>query len=288
MNRKSERGWQKVTKHFPIGVVTKLEEHKETTIRRVHELGFTSCQISNYDDSLYTDELAEILNEQCEKYGVSIDGLWAGWPGRVIWDFNEGPDTIGLVPTKLRRERTAIIKSGADFAAKLNVKKVITHLGFVPENMHDETYVDLIPVLRDIADHCKKHGQDFLFETGQETPVTLLRIVEDIGRDNVGINLDPANLILYGKGNPVDSLIVLGQHIRGVHIKDGLYPTDGRNLGKETPLGEGHVDFPALLAKLKQLEFDGPLCIECELDDDVRLQELTRGKGRLEKWIQEL
>ncbi len=271
-----------------IGIVIKLEEERERTIQKVHELGFSVCQISVYDTSLYTDEMAATLKEQCTRYGVAIDGIWTGWPGYLAWNFTEGPETVGLVPPHLRRERAQVIKEGSDFAAKLGVKRIITHLGFVPEDMKDEKYIDLIPVLQDIAAYCKKNGQDFLFETGQETPVTLLRTIEDIGADNIGINLDPANLILYGKGNPVDALWVFGHHVKGVHIKDGTYPTDGRNLGQEMPVGKGQVDFPVLLAKLKELGYSQPLCIECELDEKVRLQEIANGKVALTKWLAEI
>ena len=79
-----------------------------------------------------------------------------------------------------------------------------------------------------------------------------------MGTDNLGINLDPANLILYGKGNPVDALDVFGKYVRDMHGKDGFYPTDGKNLGEEVPVGEGKVNFPALIAKLKELGYDGP------------------------------
>lgn len=140
-----------------------------------------------------------------------------------------------------------MVLQGADFAASLGIPTVITHLGFIPEDPKDERYTSLLPVLAEIAEHCAGLGLNFCFETGQETPVALLRIIEDLGLPNVGINLDPANLLLYGKGNPVDSIDVFGAHIRGVHVKDGEYPTDGRNLGQEKPVGEGRVNFPCCL-----------------------------------------
>ena len=93
-----------------------------------------------------------------------------------------------------------------------------------------------------------------------------MRTIQDIGRDNVGINLDPANLVMYGKGNAVDSLKLLGKYLLGVHIKDGKYPTDGRELGIEVPIGEGDVDMPRLLKAIEDTGFDGPLTIEIELD----------------------
>lgn len=268
-----------------IGIVVKLEEETpEKIISRVHEMGFSRCQISNYDPKYYNEEVVATLKAECQKYDVVIDGVWTGWPGVVAWNFTEGPETIGLVPVALREERTQIIKRGADFASQLGVDRIITHLGFVPEDMHDENYIQLIPVLQDIAAHCKELGLDFLFETGQETPVTLLRTIEDIGYDNVGVNLDPANLILYGKGNPVDSLYVYGKHVRGVHVKDGVYPTDGSNLGQEKPIGQGHVDFPLLFERLKDLGYTGTLIIECELEEN-RLEHIQQAKAMIQNWI---
>ena len=136
-----------------------------------------------------------------------------------------------------------------------------------------------------MANYVKANGQYFLFETGQETPVTLLRTIEDIGTDNLGINLDPANLILYGKANPVDALDVFGKYVRDVHAKDGLYPTDGKHLGRETPLGEGKVDFPRLIAKLREVGYDGSLTIEREISGEQQLKDILRGKALLEELI---
>ena len=274
-----------MARKMELGVVVKWEDEGEHVIRRVNKLGFRHCQISVYDPAYYTEAAAASLKKDCRTYGVNVDGLWAGWPGRVVWDFAEGPETIGLVPRNLRQERAQVLKAGSDFAKKLGIKRIITHLGFVPENMKDPLYKELIPVLQDIADHCRANGQDFLFETGQETPVTLLRTIEDIGLPNVGINLDPANLILYGKGNPVDALDVFGKYIKGVHIKDGSYPTDGRELGQEKPVGKGSVDFPVLLGKLRQLGYSGVLCIECELADRVWESEVQLAKEALYQWL---
>ena len=120
------------------------------------------------------------------------------------------------------------------------------------------------------GNHCKNNGQFFIFETGQETPVTLLRFIEESGLDNLGINLDPANLILYGKANPVDALTVFGKYVKDVHAKDGNYPTDSKHLGEQKKIGEGSVNFPALIAKLKEIGYDGNLTIEREIDNDAQ------------------
>ena len=118
----------------------------------------------------------------------------------------------------------------------------------------------------------QNNGQYLLFETGQETPVTMLRCFEKVGTDNLGVNLDTANLILYGRANPVDALDVFGKYVRNIHAKDGCYPTNGHDLGRETRLGEGKVDFRALFVKLRELGYDSDVTIERELVEDSQEQ----------------
>lgn len=270
---------------FPLGVVVRMEEGPGTVLAKVHRLGLPTCQISCYDPAYYTDEALGLLLAGMKEFGIEITALWAGWPGRVVWDFIEGPETVGLVPYGVRRERAEAIMRAADFAHRLGVGHVVTHLGFVPEDPKDEKYVTLVPVLREIARHCRKNGQAFCWETGQETPVTLLRTIEDTGEDNVGVNLDPANLLLYGKANPVDALDILGPHVKGVHIKDGEYPVNGRELGQEKRVGEGRVDFPRFLRSLRKHGYRGPLTIECEFEGDQQFEGVLWAKERLEAWL---
>ena len=134
--------------------------------------------------------------------------------------------------------------------------------------------------------YCKNNNQYFLFETGQETPVTLRRTIEDIGFDNVGINLDTANLILYGKAHPLDAIDIIGKYIRDIHAKDGCYPTDGKNLGQEKAIGDGIVHFPALIEKLRQIGYDGTITIEREIEGDEQTRDILKAKELLEKLIE--
>ena len=161
------------------------------------------------------------------------------------------------------------------------------HVGYIPENPNDPTYNGLVIAVRYIANHCKNNGQYFLFETGQETPITLLRTIEDSGCDNLGVNLDTANLILYGKANPVDALDVIGKYVRGTHMKDGLYPTTGRNIGKEVPMGQGKVDFKALVKRLKEIGYEGPLTIEREISGPKQIEDIRMAKALLEDCLNE-
>ncbi len=258
-----------------LGLLIKITDQKGIVplLERVKSFGFKTCQISTYVPELYTQETADIINDFCATHELRVTMLWAGWPGKHEWNFSGGPDSVGLVPLRFREERCSIMKKASDFAKLIHVDRISTHAGFIPENAKDPLYAELIKDLKDVASYCKENKQFFCFETGQETPVTLLRTIQDIGTDNLGVNLDPANLVMYGKGSPVDSLLVFGSYLKGVHVKDGKYPTDGKELGIETAIGEGHVNMPVLLTKLKELNYTDPLTIEIELDR--RLGEMT-------------
>jgi L-ribulose-5-phosphate 3-epimerase len=109
-----------------------------------------------------------------------------------------------------------------------------------------------------------------------------------VGLDNQGVNFDCANLIMYGKANPVDALEIIGRHVRGVHAKDGKYPTNPRDLGEEVPIGQGHVDFPRVLAGLKNLGYRGPITIEREISGPKQMEDLKHEKVYLEGLIHQL
>jgi len=261
-----------------LGVIVSLTEGMEEAIKKVKDLGLPTCQIVCWVTELFSRENAEILRKASKEYNIEITGIWVGWPGLRVWNFTEGPLTLGLVPPEYRYARIEALKKGSDFAKFLGVNNIITHAGFIPENPNDPLYPGLIAVLREVVRYCKANGQYFCFETGQETPITLLRTIEDIGMDNIGINLDPANLLMYGKANPVDALDIIGRFVRGVHAKDGEYPTGGRSLGVEKPLGEGRVNYPVFVSKLKSYGYDGALTIEREISGEQQIRDILRAK----------
>jgi L-ribulose-5-phosphate 3-epimerase len=196
-------------------------------------------------------------------------------PGKMVWDFYHGPATIGLVPPGTRAARVDALKRASDLAKTCGIGAVHTHCGFIPEDPNEPLYTGAVGAIREVASHCKANGQAFLMETGQESPVTLLRAIRDTGLDNIGANLDTANLILYGKGEPVGALDVIGRYVRGTHAKDGLYPTDPAKLGEEVAIGKGRVDFPTVIRKLHELHYSGPITIEREIsgarqEEDIR------------------
>lgn len=261
-------------------------EDMHQRIANLVEFGIDSCQLCSWNPALWTAENAAVLKELFQKYPITVSAFWCGWSGPKAWNFYEGQKTLGLVPPEYRQTRAQELCLGADFAKMLGISDVVTHMGFIPENPYDPEFEPFCDAVRQVALHLKKNGQWLLFETGQETPVTMLRCFETVGCDNLAVNLDTANLILYGKANPVDALDVFGKFVRNIHAKDGLYPVNGHDLGEETRLGEGEVDFPALFRKLKGLGYDSFVTIEREIEEGTQQQrDIVDAKAYLENTI---
>ena len=265
-----------------LGIVTGVSPDPDAAIKRVHDLGFPTCQVSARDTS---DAAAAALRKALDHYGVEATSAIAGGPGPEIYDFYRGPQTIGLVPRGTREARIARMKEVSDFAKKAGVPAVQSHCGFIPEDPNEPLYSEAVAAIRTVASYCKQNGQTFRCETGQETPITLVRAIRDVGLDNVGVNFDVANLILYGKANPADAADILGPYVLGVHAKDGLYPTDPHKLGEEVAIGSGKVDFPVIIAKLKKVGYRNPLTIEREIRGEKQTADILSAKAYLEKLI---
>lgn len=260
----------------------------EEKLLALRKYDFDNCQIISWNPRIWTDENATKLKSLLEKYKVEVSAFWCGWEGPNDWNFYTGQLTLGLVPPDYRSIRIRNLCDGADFAMKLGVSDVVTHMGFIPENPYDPNFASLCIAIRTVANHLKTNNQFLLFETGQETPVTMLRCFETVGCDNLGVNLDTANLILYGKANPVDALDVFGKYVRNIHAKDGCYPTNGHELGRETRIGEGRVDFRAFFRKLRELKYDSFVTIEREISGDQQLQDILESRDYLQRIINEV
>lgn len=250
--------------------------------------GFDNCQLISWKPELWTDENLEIIKNLTAENCITISAFWCGWEGPTVWDFYDGQITLGLVPPEYRAMRIKNLCDGADFAHKLGVKNVVTHMGFIPENPNDPQFVPFCVAVRQVAQHLKKNGQNLLFETGQETPVTMLRCFEKVSCDNLGVNLDTANVILYGKANPVDALDVFGKYVMNIHAKDGLYPTNGHDLGQEVRIGDGKVDFKALFKKLHELNYNSYVTIEREIEGEQQIDDIRHAKKYLGNIIAEV
>jgi len=252
----------------------------------IFDTGVQTKQIQPYIKET-TIENAKKIKKISEAYDIEVTAVWASWSGPCAWNFYEGPATLGIVPPAYRSMRLKELMSGGDFAYHMGVTDIITHAGFIPENPDNPDFIGVVSALRYLAGYLKSRGQYFLFETGQETPVTLLRTIEEAGTGNLGINLDTANLILYGKGNTVDSLDVFGKYVRNTHCKDGFYPTSGKNLGREVPLGQGKANFPGVIKKLNELEYTGPYIIEREISGEQQQKDIVMARDFIRSLLDE-
>jgi sugar phosphate isomerase/epimerase len=256
-----------------------LEEH----LKRVHDLGFTNCFLS-LDGYIghFTPELGTQFRDLLNKYELIATTVEVVGPEPLVWDFLRGPSTIGLVPSATREARTDALRQASDFAKLLGVPQVQTHCGFIPEDPADPKYPGAVEAIRAVAQHCQGNGQRFLMETGQETPTTMSRMLRDAAMPNLAVGLDTANLILYGKANPVDAVEILGPHVRSVHAKDGCWPTDPSKLGQEVLIGTGFVDFKKVLSKLHSIGYTGAITIERETSGPQQVEDVRNEKIYLE------
>ncbi|MCA9098603.1 MAG: sugar phosphate isomerase/epimerase, partial [Planctomycetaceae bacterium] len=172
-------------------------------------------------------------------------------------------------------------KEISDFAKLLGCGVVGMHIGFVPDKNSD-SYKSLLAITRDVLDHVAANGQRMHLETGQESADHLLEFIADVDRPNLRINFDPANMILYGTGNPIEALKKVGHLVRSVHCKDAKWAAAdqrGKSWGSEVPLGEGDVGMETYLRTLLDLGYTGPLTIEREIPHDRERQKADIGQA---------
>lgn len=271
-----------VGENMRLGLIVYAESDPDAALRKVHDLNLPTAQL-NVED--FSGEMLGKVRQAIHKYNIEVTAINSSGPGPLVYDFYRGPETIGVVPRQYRRIRIEHLKRASDFAKQLGIGAIHTHCGFIPENPSDPQYQEVVAAIKEVVGHIHSNNQIFLFETGQESPVTLLRAIEDVGLDNQRVNLDTANLILYGKGNPVDALDVLGKYVAGLHAKDGLFPTDPKKLGEEVPIGRGKANFPVLIKRLKELNYTGPVTIEREISGPQQIEDIRKSKAYLEQLI---
>lgn len=276
-------------KPMALGLLISPYGAPEATIKRVHDMGFSNCFLS-LDGYIgkFTEDAAKQIGDLLGKNEVVATTVEVVGPAPLEWNFLQGPSTIGVVPAKYREARIDALKQASDFAKRLGIEQVQTHCGFIPEDPADPLYPQAVEAIKAVAEHCSGNGQRFLMETGQETPTTMSRVIRDVNMPNLGVGLDTANLILYGKANPVDAVDILGTHVHSVHAKDGKWPTDPNKLGEEVLIGQGLVDFKTVFTKLHKLGYTGAVTIERETSGPQQIQDVKNEKDYLEKILNEV
>jgi L-ribulose-5-phosphate 3-epimerase len=212
--------------------------------------------------------------------------VFAAYNGESYADIPTVQRTVGFIPPETRQEREERTKQVSDFAAVLGVRSIACHVGFVPEDHEHPDYIAVREMVRRICDHAGHHLQTFALETGQEPAATLLSFFKDVDRPNLRINFDPANMILYGTGDPIEALRLLAPHVVSVHCKDGDWPPQNvpGALGSERPLGKGSVGMERFVNTLKEIKFTGPLNVEREAENqEERIRDIREAVGLLER-----
>jgi sugar phosphate isomerase/epimerase len=270
---------------WPFGVFASVDAGMGVSLEVARDLGVRTVQLHTPHKASRTPQKAKEFLARLGDFGLRITVVFGGFEGESYADIPTVKKTVGLVPTETRAARTREMKEIADFARLLGVDAVGLHLGFVPHDTADAMYGEVLAVARELCDHCRALGQNLHLETGQEPADVLLRFIGDVDRDNLFINFDPANMILYGCGEPIAALKQVGRFVRSVHCKDAKWSKNpGAEWGAEVPLGEGDVGMENFLRTLKEIGYAGPLTIEREIPQEPERQraEIGRGIGLLE------
>ncbi len=258
---------------WPIGVFTSIDAGLGVKLEVAQELNIPTIQLHAPAKESRTPENARAFLDRIGGLGIELTAVFGGFEGESYADIPTVSRTVGLVPPETRAARTQEMKEIADFARQLNCDVVALHLGFVPHDTTDPLYGEVLEVTRDVCDHCKANNQALHLETGQESAEGLLQFIRDVQRDNLFVNFDPANMILYGTGEPIDALKKIGNYVRSVHCKDGTWSdTPGESWGAETALGDGQVGIENYLKTLDEIGYSGPLTIEREIPQDPERQ----------------
>jgi len=265
---------------WPIGVFASIDAGLGVKLEVAQELGVPTIHLHAPHQGTRTEEQAEQFLAKLSEMGIRISVVFGGFEGESYADIPTVARTIGLVPPETRAARTREMKEIADFARVLGVDAVALHIGFVPEDPAQRLYKEVVAVAREVCDHCLSNHQRLHLETGQESADALLRFIGDVDRSNLFINFDPANMILYGSGEPIEALRKVGHLVKSVHCKDARWAArPGKEWGAEVPLGEGDVGMEDFLRTLAELGYDGPLTIERETPEDPQRQKAEIGQG---------
>lgn len=263
---------------WPIGVFASVDAGLGVKLEVARELGVPTIQLHAPHAASRTPEKAKAFLGKLKDCGITLTAVFGGFEGESYADIPTVSKTVGLVPPETRAARVKEMKEISDFAKLLDCRVIALHVGFVPHDVNDPIFKQVVAVTQEICDHAKKNGQALHLETGQESADALLQFIAATGRDNLFINFDPANMILYGTEEPIAALKKVGKYVRSIHCKDGTWAKHpGREWGCEMPLGQGDVGMYNYLKTLKDIGYTGPLTIEREIPQEPERQKAEIG-----------
>ncbi len=268
---------------FWTGGVLGVDAPARQIVGTVKDFGVSCGQLGVHGTAEVTPAFEQEWKDALELYGIRVVTVFLQFDGESYASIPECARTVGYVPKETRDARERRTLAVSDFAAKLGVSSLGAHIGALPEDPDDPSHIAVRELLRRVCDHCAENGQTFALETGQESADELRKFILEVDRPNLKVNFDPANMILYGSGKPLEALETVKDFVVSVHCKDGKRPEKPGEWGTETPLGEGDVDMAAYVRKLKQIGYKGTLTIEREILGEEQRADIKRAIALLEK-----
>lgn len=249
-------------------------------VERLRAVGLTHAQL-DLDPFREAPEVWKVAQALLADSGITpVSGMF-----RTVGEDYTTPETIrltgGVVPDATWEQNWANARVTVQTAARLGIDLVTFHAGFLPHDSADPEFAKLADRVRKIARLFASEGISLSLETGQETAHDLRVFLEYLDEPTLAVNFDPANMLLYDKGDPIDALRVLGPWVKGVHLKDATVPTTPGEWGVELPVGAGQVDWAAFFEALSEIRYEGWLCFEREAEDQ-RVKDILDGKACVE------
>ncbi len=254
--------------------------------RLLTRLGIDVVQIACGDPHHADWQEGERLPETARAAGFRLTGAMLGFPGEDYTTPQTIQKTGGFGNPATRTERQERFQWALNRTRALGLNDLMLHAGFIPEPK-DPDRKPFLNTLAKLSDLAKAKAVTVAFETGQETADLLRLTLDELKCPNLKVNFDPANMLLYDKGDPLRAVEILGPDIRSVHVKDANRPTTPGNWGDEVPLGKGQVNIRQFVKTLQKVGYCGPLCIEREVgNQEQRLADIAQGIRYLKECLQ--
>lgn len=268
---------------FWTGGVLGVDATPDEIVESVAAFGVSCGQLGVHGAADLAPTAAERWRAALDRSELEIVTAFQSFDGESYASIPICAQTVGYVPAATRREREQRTYAVSDFARSLGIPGVAAHIGCLPEDPRDAEHRAVLELVRRVCDHCARNGQTFALETGQEPAAALLEFLHAVDRPNLGVNFDPANMILYGSGQPMEALRTLREHVLTVHCKDGTWPETPGEWGRETPLGDGDVGMQRYVRTLREIGYAGPLVIEREIGGEEQRADIGRAIALLDR-----
>lgn len=260
-----------------------VDASADQIVSSVKSLGVSCGQLGLHGTADLGPAAQKAWKEALARHNLTVVTVFPAYKGESYANVETVQKTVGFMPPATRKEREKRTYESSDFAKAIGVSGLATHIGYVPEDTSDPDYVAVRDMVRRVCDYCAKNGQTFALETGQEPGAVLKEFIEDVDRPNLRVNFDPANMILYGSGEPLPALELVKDWVETVHCKDGTWPKAKGTLGSESSLGKGDVGMDRFVAKLKEIGYKGPLTIEREIVGEAQRADIKEAIALLER-----